>query len=467
MFYADVSAGRLSNWIHGEPRGPVSGRYLSLQEPRRTEASGELPDSDLMDIVAAVKAANSVAPEWARLDFHARADRLEAWADVIVREKRNLAELSSFETGQSVADAEAFDILLASDSLRQIARLLREPESPQEHRLPAGLSGLIAPATEPVFHTARRLAAAIGGGGPVIVKPSSSASRAVLRFAELSLEARIPAGVVNVVCGRGAEVGEALVSHPGIGRIAFVGSSEVGARIRILAAEHGKRLHLGMGGRNAILVFADADLEVQMPEIVRTLFDVHHETAWRGSRVFVQGSVSEAFLEALMAHTKAWLPNLAPLPRKRWAERFLAATKQSKQEKGKSLFADLEAPKHGHYVAPFVSVDLTLCSTLQQEEVLGPFASIGTFKYPHEAVKYANLSPLGQAAYVFSEDEEKALKTAQKIEAGRVFVNSGPVRDLQAEATPLKNSGIGGDGPRALLDFFSHRILIHMPALKT
>lgn len=421
-----------------------------------------------MDIVAAVKAGNAAAAEWSRRDLVVRADSLEAWAALVERSQGELAVLSSFETGQSYADAYDFDIGRAISSLRQIARLLREAEEDHHRRLPGGLSGLITTWSEPVFQLARKLGPAIGGGGPAIIKPSSLASRAILRFIEISQEAGLPNGLINVVCGRGSSVGEALLAHPAIGTVAFTGSSEVGAVVRKLAAEHGKRLHMGLGGRNPVVVFGDLFSDSSAPEknsvaiatITRLLFDSHHETAWRGSRMFVQEAAYAGFLQALKREVAQYLERspLGPLPGARLTERFRAAVRQSEAEKGKPLFP---APVAQDELAPYASVDLTLCSTLQQEEVMGPFVSISSFKYPLDAVKHANNCPFGQVAYVFGQDHERALKFARKIEAGRVFVNSGPVRDLDVEAAPLKNSGVGGDGPRALLDFFSRPIHVH------
>ncbi len=460
----------LFNWIQGERRAPVAGSYLSWTDPLSDEAAPRVPDSDFMDVVAAVRASNQVAQEWARKDFASRASLVEKWADLIVADADELARLSAVETGQRMADARESDILRAAEAMRVAARLAR---STDVHRLPGGLSGLITTWSEPVFHLARKLAPAILGGGPAIVKPSSLAGSAILRFVEWSKTAGLPDGVVNVVCGSGTSAGEALIAHPAIGSITFTGSSDVGGRVRRLAAEHDKRLHSGLGGRNAVVVYADTDLGAYIPVLARVLFDFHHETAWRGSRVFVQETGYKPFLEALAAEVGKWrlgdpldpVTDLGPMPGPRRYESYAAARAQAEAEKGKPLVmtgTTERARRSGSFATPYASMDLTLCSTLQQREIPGPFVSLSTFKYLHDAAKHANNSPLGQAAYVFGADRGKTVKTAEKIEAGRVFVNSGPVRDLDLEAAPLKGSGFGGDGPRALLDYFSRPTAIRV-----
>lgn len=459
----------LFNWIQGERRAPVSGQYLDWIDPMTDEVGGQIPESDFMDVVAAVHAANQVSAEWARVDWEKRAFLLESWAGLVERDADQLAKVAASETGQVFEATKTFDVLRAAEVLRLHAQILREPHPGNRNRLPGGLSGLLTGWSEPIFQLARRLAPAIGGGGPAIVKPSSLVSRSTLRFVELSKEAGIPSGVINVVCGSGVNAGEALIAHPAIGSIAFVGSFEVGGRVRKLAAEHGKRLHMGLGGRNAVAIYGDIELATEIPKIARVLFDFHHETAWRGSRVFIQEANYKPILEALAAEVSSWTlgspldsaTQLGPIPGRRLRDRYKSAVHQSVVEKGKSLVADLRAPERGLFAVPFASVDLTLCSTLQQEEVPGPFVSLSSFKYLHDVVKHANNSPLGQVAYVFGADREKIMKTGMKIEAGRVFINSGPVRELDVEASALKASGQGGDGPRALLDFFSRSTYIY------
>jgi acyl-CoA reductase-like NAD-dependent aldehyde dehydrogenase len=322
-----------------------------------------------------------------------------------------------------------------------------------QNRLPGNVSAIILPWSDPVFSLCRKLAPALAVGGPVICKPSHLSPSAALRIAELCIEAGLPPGVFNVVCGKREELGSALLEHPGVTLVSFTGTTEAGQKVYAKAAEGFKKVQLSLGGRNPVCVFNDVDLESTAQVVADIMFNFHRLMPERGSRLFVQETIYKQFLEALkVASLKL---TTGPLPDESARIRFLAACSQAGSEKGKALFEPVEPAKKGFHVSPQAFVDLTLCSTLQQEEIPGPFASIASFKYQHDAVKHANNCPMGYSAYLFMKDEEKALKVAQKVEASRVYINTRAKRVIDAETYPVKQSGFGGDGPEALLDFFS------------
>ncbi len=450
----------------GERRAPVEGKFFPNLNPATGENIGEIPDSGLMDVVAAVQAANKAAPEWAKKSIEDRAVILEKIAARIEASGFELAELCERETGAPLSVTQETSIADSIAVFRLHAKRLQTKSEMNRggdglvlrNRLPGSVSSIILPWSDPVFSLCRKLAPAIAAGGPIICKPSHLSPSAALRIAELSIEAGLPPGVFNVVCGKREDLGVALLEHPGISLVSFTGSTEAGQKVYAKAAEAFKKVQLSLGGRNAVCVFSDVDIESTAQVVADIMFNFHRLMPERGSRLFVQETIYKQFLEALkVASLKL---TTGPLPDESARIRFLAACAQAGSEKGKPLFEANEQSKNGFYVPSQAFVDLTLCSTLQQEEVPGPFASIASFKYQHDAVKHANNCPMGYSAYLFMEDQEKVVKVAQKIEASRVYINMRAKRAVDAETYPVKQSGFGGEGPEALLDFFSRPNLI-------
>ena len=433
---------KLYNYIFAERRAPVEGAT-----------------SGLMDVVAAIQAANKAAPDWAKRTAKERAEILEKIAARIESSSYQLAEMDERETGAPLSVTQSTSITDAAAIFRLHAKWLLSSEQLARvgpgfgtyNHVPGSVSAIVTPIAEPVFSLARKLAPALAVGGPVIVKPSHLAPSSTLRIAEICIEAGLPPGVFNVLQGSREELGEALLSHPGISQVSFTGSTEAGRKVLVQASEGFKKVQASLGGRNAVCVFGDVDIEQAAQTVADVIFNFHRMPSERGSRLFVQETIYKQFLAALKEAASKL--TTGPLSSESALRRFTAASAQAGSEKGKLLFE--ETTNNGLQVSPQAFVDLTLCSTLQQEEVPGPFASIASFKYQHDAVKQANNSPLAQAAYIFMKDEAKALKVAQKIEASRVYINTRATRVLEAETYPVKQSGFGGDGPAALRAFFS------------
>lgn len=479
----DSAIGRLHNWINGERRAPISGTYLLRHDPVNGQALFEVPDSDYLDVVQCVQAANQALAKWRDQSVAARVQVLERIATEIENSGDELARLDSQALGLPLKHAREEAIPQAAEVFRYYSRLLRDDQVEGSHsgesgalrvinRLPGGLVGLFLPAAEPLLSAARKIAPALAAGCCVIAKPSKLSPTSALRLAELADTVGLPPGVLNILCGQGLNAGEALAQHPGVPVLSLTGRCETGQKLLQVTSEQFKKWQMSLGGCNSVVVFSDVDLEATIAGITRVCVDFH--SPLRAARLFVQAPIYERFLEAFSNELDKIVigdpqnPDtaLGPLPSHAVKEQFQAALNLAIEEKGKPLGIPLVSDSlagalaGGNFVRPRAFYDFTLCSTLQSQEVCGPLVLVNSFKYQHEALKHVNNSPLGQAAFVYTPSLSKASKVATRIEASEIFVNSGPRRDPRLSLGPIKGSGLGSDGGRELLHYFSRRTQI-------
>ena len=302
-----------------------------------------------------------------------------------------------------------------------------------------------------------------------MAKPSANAAATAQLLGEIAQASGLPAGVFNLVQGRGGVAGSALVEHPGLSTIAFAGRTETGRLIQKSAAEYLKRTQLSLGACNAAVIFTDADLEKAVSAVVKLSLSSLTPRALRVTRIFVQDPIHAKFLEMfkeaaaklVIAEPLNEATDLGPLRRRALAEAHLQDAKMAGGEKGKSLLGNSKLPPKGYFVEPMAFADLTQCSTLQQTDVAGPLALVSSFKYQHDALKYMGNSPFALASYLFHGDGEKLQKIAAKFETARVFLNvDEPAWSPAMEFDGLKDSGLGREGLPAWMRFFSRESTI-------
>lgn len=477
----------IANFINGEFKAPK--KTIKHVSPVKGAAEVELPDSDLLDVVQAIQAANKAAANWSKTDELTRSKFLEAFANEIEKRSEAFAQAQALDVGVPVSATTKHSVPEAASGLRAIARAILDLRLETitsvnsvaiANRLPGTTVGIITSFSDSIVTLSHRVGAAFANGSCVIAKPSSKAPRTAQLIAECLSSAGLPSGVFNLVQGRGDEVGKAIAQHPGLSTLAFVGTDPVARSIARDAAENLKRVHYSLGSKNPVLVFAGVDLAKTIPMVAQASLGMHPSVALRGSRIFVQETIYEEFRSKFaeeIAKIKVGDPmlketQLGPLPTRAIFERFNQAAAQATGEKGKVLSgasADengKDALKEGLYAQPIAIYDLTNCSTLQQEEVIGPFVTVTSFKYQHDAIKHANTSPYGHSAYVFENSLGKAHRVAQKLEVGYITVNSGlTLSESELHVSALKTSGLGGWGVLDLLDFFGRRTLIRQSLL--
>jgi acyl-CoA reductase-like NAD-dependent aldehyde dehydrogenase len=461
---------KLQNFIGNEFVDPNSKKWFAHLSPWSGAPSCDVPDSDLMDVVRAIQSANKAWTNWQKTEPRDRAPYLESIARQLELRIVELAKVQSEDEGASEDFALSHSLPRAIEIFRSYARRLQDETTQsaatpravfQSHRQPYGVVSVITPYADPFVTLAARVAPALAAGNAMIVKPSEFAPRSAHEFAVCMAASGLPTGVFNLVQGRGEAVGQSLATHPGLSMISFTGSTAVGRQIFVQSAEFLKRTHLAMGARNPVIIFGSVDLAKMMPAIVQATIPFQGATCLRGSRIFVQEAIYKEFLEAYKIAVEKIAPKIGPLNRAAHRDQFHAAVAQATSENGKLLFGGSNDERPGFFVAPTAVFDLTNCSTLQQEEVIGPFVTISSFKYQHDAIKQANTSPYGQAAYLFEPNGAKALRVAQKLEAGRIFINSpGPIFNGSIASGGLKTSGLGREGANELLEFFSKSSLI-------
>ncbi len=413
--------------------------------------------SDFLKVVQAVKAGNSALAIWQKLEPAERLAKLKPFPELLSQAQTQIAAELSREA--NAPNFPTLDLLQSIDVAKRVLDCSEEIQTSSEiSYLPVGLVGLLTGSRNPFSSSVARILSALSLGNSVIWQPSFKVERTIAKLVELTFsQLELPEGLISILPAAKSEpdkeISQGMIDHPGIHQLMFVGSTVNGKDVYSRAAQAGKRIQLSMGARNPAIIFADIDLQKNMEVITQSFFDFHGLGRWRASRIFVQESIYKTFLNDLKAYLQR--DNLSYLGdlNSKDKEKFESNFSQAIIEKGKSLL-DLD-PKQ---INPRVVFDLTNCSTLQQDEINGPLITVSSFKYQFDALKYANTSPLGKAAYVWSNDVEKAKKVARKLEVGRVFVNELPKTFIPDRYIGAKESGFGAEGVKDLLEFCSHRI---------
>jgi acyl-CoA reductase-like NAD-dependent aldehyde dehydrogenase len=398
--------------------------------------------SDFLKVVQAVKSANSVLPQWQKIEFEERLALFQKLPDLIQGNLNELAEAYAKDSGASKEPG--LDLQLTIELVRKILESVHK--SAQTGFNPVGLVGVITDSQNPFTSVFQRLVTALACGNAVIWKPSTKLKQTTQKTVEMFTSLNLPEGLLNMIEGED-EIALALIQHPAIHYVSLSGTNDFGVKAMSQASEHAKHLQLTLAARNPAIIFADADLDQHLESITRSFFDHHGLGRWRASRIFVQESVYKSFIERfkthIFEHDFAYVGEIKdPDQRASFEKAYLQAI----EEKGKDLLGSNVDQK------PRFIYDLTHCSTLQQEEINGPMVTVSSFKYQFDAIKFANTSPLGRAAYIWSGDLDKANKVARKIEAGRVFLNSLPRSAMPDRFQAAKNSGFGGEGIQDLIE---------------
>ncbi|HVK61088.1 MAG TPA: aldehyde dehydrogenase family protein [Bdellovibrionales bacterium] len=443
------------NFIGGEFVASLNGRWIDHINPSTGLKASEVPDSEILDLVRAIQAANKSLVNWQRMTGQERGALLEKIADLLLERRDELSVAQATDTGAPVSAVKEYSIPAAIERFRTAALATKQDF------LPVGIASCVTGWSDPIDSLAMRVAPALAAGNAVIAKPSEYSPQSNELFARILHDAGLPPGVFNLVQGRGDSVGHAIAQHPGLHHIAFCGTTETGRLFMSEAAEPLKKLHLSMGSKNPVLVFQNVDLEATAKTVALITTGYHPAQCLRGSRLFIQETIFKDFLAVLQKELQSLKvgdatdpsTQVGPLVHQRYKDGFQAAVKQALGEKGKSQAESDLLGAAGWFVPPMLISDLTYCSTLQQTEVIGPLITATSFKYQHDAVKHANGNPFGHTAYVFESDIEKARKIGRKLEAGQVYLN--PQKPpMTAHPQGLKASGLGHK-TTALLEFFS------------
>lgn len=468
---------RLENFVNGEYAPPKEGRYLDKMSPRTGAKIYELPDSNELDVVAAIQAASKAFGDWSETKAIERSQILNRVADLVEKNLEELARAETEDVGKPLELSRALDIPRVAWNFRFFAgKILHKHEMASDMdgeainyvlRQPVGVAGLISPWNLPLYLLSWKIAPALAFGNTVVCKPSEFTSKSASLLGRILNEAGVPKGVCNIILGKGDPAGSYLVQHPGVPLISFTGGTATGQKIQAMAAPYVKRLSLELGGKNATIVLKDADLTKIIPDIARSSFLNSGEICLCGSKILVQEDIYKEFTQKFVDYVKTLKVGdplskdsfMGPLVSQQHFDKVQSLIEVAKKDGGKILTGGKpELPdelKNGYYINPTVIDDLTHCSELHQTEIFGPVVTINSFKYPHEAVKWANNSPYGLSASVWTKNLTLAHKLAAGLKVGTVWINTWLKRDLRMPFGGAKASGLGREGGEHSMDFFT------------
>jgi aminomuconate-semialdehyde/2-hydroxymuconate-6-semialdehyde dehydrogenase len=464
---------QIANFIDGEFAAPRSGAYFDDINPATGGVIAAIPDSDERDVDDAVRAAKAAFPAWSRTPAAERSNLLLKLAALIEQNLDDLARLESIDNGKTISLAKRLDIPRAVANFRFFATAILH-QSSDAHvmdgaalnytlRQPLGVVGLISPWNLPLYLLSWKIAPAIAAGNTCVAKPSELTPLTANLLAELSIEAGIPAGVINIVHGYGNKAGRALTCHDDVAAISFTGGTVTGAAVAANAAPRFKKLSLELGGKNPNLIFADADLDDAIATSIRSSFWNQGEICLCGSRIFVERSIHDEFVARFADATKKLRigdplddsTDIGALISEAHLQKVMGYIDLAATEGGTIVAGGHRLDGPGYYVEPTIITGLNCDCRVLQEEIFGPVVTITPFDSEAEAVAFANSTRYGLSATVWTRDLSRAHRVAASLDAGTIWINCWLLRDLRVPFGGMKESGVGREGGFESLNFFT------------
>jgi alpha-ketoglutaric semialdehyde dehydrogenase len=471
-----------ANFVGGEWRPSVSGRTYEKRSPwRPSEPIGEFPASGEEDVKAAVEAAAAAFPDWSRRPATQRAGVLTAAADAIERRVEQMAQDMTLEMGKPLRESRmeaargaAILRFFAGEAWRPKGELFEQSASGSSVctvRRPIGVVGLITPWNFPAAIPLWKSAPALVYGNTVVLKLAQDAPLTGLHIAACLDEAGIPAGVFNIVIGRGSEVGTPLVRHPQVKAISFTGSVEVGRRVRDEATALGKRVQLELGGHNPLIVMADADLDRAAEAAYAGAFWSAGQKCTGTRRIYVQEPVYDDFRSRLLARIDNGVvgdpaeptTEVGPIVNEKQFDEVLAGIERGKAEGGTVLAGGERLDDEAYLLAPTLFEGVADDAFLSCEEVFGPVTSLYRFADLDEGLRRANAVEFGLSASIFTSNLGTAQRFVNELEAGVLHVNSQTAgADVHVPFGGIKDSGFGPhEQGRAAMEFYTEVVTVY------
>ena len=473
---------RIQHYINGQFVDSIDGETFDVLDPVTNQPYIQAASGKKEDIEVAVAAARTAFTEgpWPRMLPRERARVLMKIADIVESREDALAQMESFDSGLPITQAKG-QARRAAENFRFFADLIvaqtddafKVPGRQVNYvnRKPIGVAGLITPWNTPFMLESWKLAPALATGNTVVLKPAEFRPLSASLWAGIFEEAGLPAGVFNLVNGFGETAGDALVKHPDVPLISFTGESKTGQIIFANAAPYLKGLSMELGGKSPAVVFEDADLETAINATIFGVFSLNGERCTAGSRILVQRSIYDEFVERYAAQAKrvkVGLPSdpateVGALVHPEHYEKVMSYVEIGKTEA--RLVAGGKRPAdfpEGNFVLPTVFADVASDARIFQEEIFGPVVAITPFDTDEEALELANNTKYGLAAYIWTSNLQRAHNFSQAVEAGMVWLNSNNVRDLRTPFGGVKASGLGHEGGYRSIDFYTDQQAVHI-----
>ena len=463
----EIAVETQSNFIGGKWVPAASGQTFEDRNPAdRDDVVGLFPKSGKADVDAAVAAAKKAFPGWKNTPAPRRAEILYAAGDILKRDKEKLARLMTREMGKVLAETrgdvqEAIDMaFLAAGEGRRLFGFTTPSELPNKWamcvRQPVGVCAFVTPWNFPMAIPAWKSMAALIAGNTIVIKPATDTPASVVALARVFEEAGLPAGVFNVVMGSGGEVGDPLVGHPDVKVVSYTGSTEVGRQISKACAPTFKRLHLEMGGKNAILVMDDADLDLAVDGSVWGAFGTTGQRCTASSRLLVHRKVYDSFLEKLVGRVKALRVgngldekvDMGPCISEKQRETVAKYVEIGKAEGAKLLTGGEKLTAgplgKGWFHAPTVFADASAKMRVACEEIFGPVTTVVPIGSLEEGIQVANSVAYGLSGSIYTQDVNKAFRAMNEFETGIFYVNSSTIgAEVHLPFGGIKDTGNG------------------------
>ncbi|UQA55618.1 aldehyde dehydrogenase family protein [Polyangium aurulentum] len=449
---------RYELFIGGKWQAPQSGKYFDTTSPSTEQKLAEVAEADERDVDLAVKAArNAYEKYWSKLAPVERGKYVYRIARVMQEKARELAIVETMDGGKPIKESRDIDLPLAAAHFFYYAGWADKLAYafPGQNPRPLGVAGQVIPWNFPLLMAAWKLAPALAAGNTCVLKPAETTPLSALLLAKIIEECDLPPGVVNIVTGAGA-TGAAVVGHPGVDKVAFTGSTDVGKRIQKALAGTNKKLTLELGGKAANIVFADAPLDQVVEGVISGIFFNQGHVCCAGSRLLVEESAFEVLLRKLkdrMATLRVGDPldkntDVGAINSKMQLDKIRQLVESGEREGAERFSAPCALPERGYWFAPTLFTGVSQSHRIAREEIFGPVLSVMTFRTPDEAIEKANNTMYGLSAGVWTDKGSKSFWVAQRLRAGVVWANTYNKFDPSSPFGGYKESGFGREGGR-------------------
>ncbi|MGD6994064.1 aldehyde dehydrogenase [Sutcliffiella horikoshii] len=465
------------HFIDGDYIDSINLKTFDNINPATEEVIGKVAEGGKEEVDRAVTAARkALKGPWKKYTTKERSDLLRRIGDGILERKEELAVLESMDTGKPYELALEMDITRSAYNFYFFADFLTSMggESYQQDnvalhysiRRPVGVVGMINPWNLPLLLLTWKLAPCLAAGNTAVMKPAEWSPMTATILVEICKNAGVPDGVINLVHGFGADsAGSALTEHPGVDAITFTGETKTGSAIMKAAAPTLKKLSYELGGKNPNIIFADSNLDEVIDTTLKSSFMNQGEVCLCGSRIYVESSIYESFLEKFIVRTKALqtgdpfnpATKVGAVISKEHYERVLSYIEIAKEEGGTILTGGgrPDSVDKGYFIEPTIVVGLDRHARCVKEEIFGPVVTVIQFETEEEVLEQANDTHYGLGATIWTNDLRRAHRVATEIEAGIIWINTWYLRDLRTPFGGMKQSGIGREGGMHSFDFYS------------
>ena len=447
---------RYGLFINGKFTAPSGGKYFDTINPATEKKIASVGEAGTADVDKAVKAARTAYDKtWAKMPAAERGKYLYRIARIIQEKARELAVIESMDGGKPIRESRDIDVPLAAAHFFYYAGWADKLDYafPGRTAKPLGVAGQIIPWNFPLLMAAWKIAPALACGNTVVLKPAETTPLTALKLAEIIQEADLPPGVVNIITGAGA-TGAAIVNHPGIDKVAFTGSTDVGKIIQRALAGTDKKYTLELGGKAANIIFEDAAIDQAVEGIVNGIFFNQGHVCCAGSRLFVQEGVAKEVLRKLKDRINTLIvgdpldknTDIGAINSKAQLNKIKSLVQAGIKEGGDCWQSDCAVPSKGFWFRPTLFTGVAQSSRIVQEEIFGPVLAIQTFRTLEEVVEKANNTPYGLSGGVWTDKGSKIFKVTGKIKAGVLWANTYNKFDPTSPFGGYKESGVGREG---------------------